>query len=134
MTNEIKQTRMNESKRFSAKAVGKIAVLGLATLIGACSPAENNSLENKSDDLANVNQMDYSYAAVSNFCEEVAQSKDFESKRKFGWDSDVEASKNRTYVLKLTEIIASLKGDDYSLASYKIAKAEFHKAVEAYTK
>ncbi len=123
---------MNESKRFYAKATAKIAVLGLAAILSGCADAPKNSDQLNIGSLATVNYASYNQEAVSNFCNELIASRENEKTRRCFGGSEVDA--NKAYILKLTEIIASLKGDDYSSAAYTLARSEFHKAVEVYSK
>lgn len=125
---------MNESKRLYAKATAKIATLGLVALLAGCGDAPRNNGEFKivSNSLADVNSINHDPVAVSNFCNELIASRDFETTRHCFGGSEQDA--NKAYVLKLTEIVASLKGDGYSSESYALARSEFHKAVEEYTK
>ena len=111
---------------------------GLA-LVSGCADnskkASESRLEEKSKtpELVEVNPLYNNPTAISNFCNELIASREFEMKSPRSTLYS-ELAANKAYVIKLTEIIACLKGDNYSVASYARARVELHKAVEAYSK
>lgn len=127
-------TKMETMKKYLG--IGMLA--GLALVSGCADNSKKNSeskLEEQArvGELIEVNPLYNNSTAISNFCNELIESRDYQMKNSnLHTYSQIDA--NRAYILKLTEIIASLKGDNYSVGAYVKARIEFHKAVEAYSK
>jgi hypothetical protein len=123
---------------ISKRILGIGMLAGLTLLSGCSDSTKQNSIskleeQSKSGELIEVNPLYNNPTAISNFCNELIASREFEMKNPRS-NLYSELAANKAYVTKLTEIIACLKGDNYSVASYARARVEFHKAVEAYSK
>jgi hypothetical protein len=139
------ETQSKKSIEMSprSRGVGHYAQIALAVMglsFGGSWTYNHLFVPNQSSEIASlegVTSTEYNRAAVSNFCNELIENRAFEINRGNRFNihtrpSEIDA--NRAYVTQLTEIIASLKGDNYSAEAYAVARAEFHNAVKEYAK